>query len=316
MTQPEPTSAPAAAAVAAEGDLILMVAEDGKRVLVQLQRGGQWHTHRGLVRHDDILDRPLGRMVVTQLGHAFLVLEPSTHDLIRYIKRSTQIIFPKDAAYIVQRLNLFPGRRIVEAGTGSGGLTIALARAVMPHGRVTSYEERQKMSNLAARNLERAGLLDYVDLKVQDVSEGFAEREVDSCFLDLREPWLHLSQARAVLKDGGFFGSLLPTTNQVSALLQGLEAHGFADLVVEELLVRSYKPIAERLRPSDRMVAHTGYLVFARKASLEAGETWRIVDAKRYKARPVAEDEDGSPALDTDGEIEEAGDGWQIPATG
>jgi tRNA (adenine57-N1/adenine58-N1)-methyltransferase len=237
MTQQEPILE-AAAAVAAEGDLVLMVAEDGRRVLVQLQRGGQWHTHRGLVRHDDILDRPLGHMVVTQLGHAFLVLEPSTHDLIRYIKRSTQIIFPKDAAYIVQRLNLFPGRRVVEAGTGSGGLTIALARAVMPNGRVFSYEERQKMSNLAARNLERVRVLDYVDLKVQDVAEGFGEREVDACFLDLREPWLHLEQARAALKDGGFFGSLLPTTNQVSALLQGLEAHGFADLVVEELLLR------------------------------------------------------------------------------
>lgn len=314
MTQPESYPV-AAAAVAAEGDLILMVAEDGKRVLVKLERGGQWHTHRGLVRHDDILDRPLGRMVVTQLGHAFLVLEPSTHDLIRYIKRSTQIIFPKDAAYIIQRLNLFPGRRVVEAGTGSGGLTIALARAVMPHGRVFSYEERQKMSNLAARNLERARVQDYVDLKVQDVSEGFAEREVDACFLDLREPWLHLAHARATLKDGGFFGSLVPTTNQVSALLQGLEAHGFADLAVEELLLRGYKPVAERLRPADRMVAHTGYLVFARKVSLEPGEAWRITDAKRYRARPVGESAEGTPSPDATGEAQEAGDDWEIQNT-
>ena len=120
--------------VAGAGDTVLLVAEDQRRVLLKLRRGGEWHTHRGIVRHDDILDQPLGRMVLTQLGHAFLVLEPSTHDLIRYIKRSTQIIFPKDAAFIVQRLNLYPGKRVIEAGTGSGGLTLALARAVMPTG--------------------------------------------------------------------------------------------------------------------------------------------------------------------------------------
>lgn len=288
-------------AVAREGDIVMLVGEDGKRVLVQLQRGGQWHTHRGLVRHDDILDRPLGRMVATQLGQVYLVLEPSTHDLIRYIKRSTQIIFPKDAAYIVQRLNLYPGRRVVEAGTGSGGLTLAMARAVMPTGRVYSYEERAAMSNLARRNLERLRLLDYVELRVQDVAEGFAEREVDACFLDLREPWLHLAAARTALKDGGFFGSLVPTANQVSELLKAMEAHGFLDLEVQELLLRSYKPIADRLRPADRMVAHTGYLVFGRKVTLEPGQYWRIVDAKRFKPRPADQADD-----DDEGTAEEA----------
>lgn len=289
------TSPIAVPTVAREGETVLFVGEDGKRVLVQLQRGAQFHTHRGFIRHDDILDQPLGRVLVTQLGQLFLVLEPSTHDLIRYIKRSTQIIFPKDAAYIVQRLNLYPGRRIVEAGTGSGGLTIALARAVMPTGRVFSYEERQKMSNLASRNLERFGLLDYVDLKVQDVAEGFAEREVDAVFLDMREPWLPLAAARAALKDGGFFGSLLPTTNQVSELLRALETHGFLDLEVQELLLRNYKPLADRLRPSDRMIAHTGFLVFARKVTLAAGgPQWRITDTKRYKPRAAAGEEEGS----------------------
>ncbi len=294
------TSPPAQPTVAHEGETVLFVGEDGKRVLVQLQRGAQFHTHRGFIRHDDILDRPLGRIVATQLGQVFLVLEPSTHDLIRYIKRSTQIIFPKDAAYIVQRLNLYPGRRVIEAGTGSGGLTLALARAVMPNGRVYSYEERQKMSNLAGRNLQRFGLLDYVDLKVQDVAAGFAEREVDAVFLDLREPWLHLAAARAALKDGGFFGSLVPTTNQVSDLLRGLEANGFLDLEVQELLLRNYKPLADRLRPADRMVAHTGFLVFARKVAADGGDLgWRIVDAKRFKPRAAeaGDEEQGDAEL-------------------
>lgn len=273
--------------MALEGDSVLLVAEDQRRTLIKLQRGQQWHSNRGFIRHDDLIGQPLGRMLVTRLGHAFLVLEPSTTDLIRYLKRTTQIIFSKDAAYIVQRLNLFPGRRVVEAGTGSGGLTLALARAVMPTGRVSSYEERQPMSELAAKNLARFGLLDFVDLKVRNVADGFDERNADAVFLDMREPWQAIGQARAALKGGGFFGALLPTTNQVSELLRALEAHGFADLEVEELLVRPYKPNAERLRPADRMIAHTGFLVFARKVTLPEGETWRIVDAKRYKARKV-----------------------------
>ena len=213
----------------------------------------------------------------------FLILEPSTHDLIRYLKRTTQIIFPKDAAYIVTRLNLYPGRRIIEAGTGSGGLTTALARAVMPTGRVYSYEERAAMSELAGKNLERFGLREVVDLHVRDAAEGFDQRYVDAVFLDMREPWRPLEAVRASLKGGGFFGSLLPTTSQVSELLRALEAHGFADLEVQELLLRNWKPIADRLRPSDRMIAHTGFLVFARKVDVPEGENWRIVDAKRYR---------------------------------
>lgn len=270
----------------------MLVAEDHKRTLIKLQRGQQWHSNRGFIAHNDLIGQPLGRMMVTKLGHAYLALEPSTHDLIRYLKRTTQIIFPKDAAYIIQRLSLYPGRRVVEAGTGSGGLTLALARAVMPTGRVFTYEERAAMSELAGKNLARFDLQDYVELKVRDAAEGFDEQNADAVFLDMREPWRCLPAAWAALKGGGFFGSLLPTTGQVSELLRGLEAHGFADLEVEELLLRPYKPLADRLRPADRMVAHTGFLVFARKVVLPPGEQWRIVDAKRYKPRLVETDEE------------------------
>lgn len=289
--------------LAADGELVLLVAEDQKRTVIKLQHGQQWHTKRGFLLHDDLIGQPLGRMVMTRLGHAFLVLEPSTHDLIRYLKRTTQIIFPKDAAYIALRLNLFPGRRIIEAGTGSGGLTLALARSVMPSGRVYSYEERAAMSELAGKNLERVGLREHVDLKVRDVADGFDERYVDAVFLDMREPWEHLAAAREALKGGGFFGSLLPTTNQVSDLLRGLQAHGFADLEVQELLVRNWKPIADRLRPSDRMIAHTGFLVFARKADIPEGDAWRTVDAKRYRPRAAPLDEDEGPSNDAEDDL-------------
>jgi len=262
------------------GDMVLLISDDRKRFLIRLEVGGEWHTHRGVLHHDDLIGKPLGRTVYTAIGHPFLALEPSTYDLLQRIKRITQIIFPKDAAYIAMRLNCHSGQRIVEAGTGSGGLTLALARAVMPNGRVYSYETRPKMQALARRNLERAGLLDYVELKVRDIAEGFDERDADACFLDLREPWNYLAQVRAALKPGGFFGSILPTTNQVSQLIEALERRGFVEIEVEELLLRRYKPVAERLRPMDRMVAHTGYLVFARPVAPEDAAAWRYRDPK------------------------------------
>jgi tRNA (adenine57-N1/adenine58-N1)-methyltransferase len=162
-------------------------------------------------------------------------------------------------------MDVGPGSRVVEAGTGSGGLTVALARAVMPTGRVYSYEVRPDVLKLATRNLEKLGLLPFVELKERDIEEGFDEVGVDALFLDLRSPWEYLAQAHAVLKNGGFFGATLPTTNQVVRLIRVLPEHGFSAVEVEELLLRPYKAVPGRLRPMDRMVAHTGYLIFARK---------------------------------------------------
>ncbi len=277
--------------VAQENDLVLLVGEDRRRYLIRLQAGEQWHSHHGLILHDDLIGQPLGRTVHTQTGHPFLVLEPSTYDLILQLKRMTQIVYPKDAAHIVMRLNLFSGRRVVEAGTGSGGLTLALARAVMPEGHVYSYEVRPEMHELARRNLERLGLLSHVTLKLRDIAEGFDESEVDACFLDLRTPWEYVAQAYTVLRQGGFFGSLVPTVNQVVELLAGLEAQGgFAEIEVEEVLVRSYKPVAVRLRPEDRMVAHTAYLIFARKvAPGDESLSWKPAIRRPYLAKLAAQ---------------------------
>jgi len=205
------------------------------------------------------------------------------------------------------RLNCFPGRRVVEAGTGSGGLTLALARSVMPTGRVYSYDERSRMLDMARRNLQRSGLLPYVELRERDVRQGFDEQQADACFLDLREPWDCLAQVRAALKPGGFFGSILPTTNQVSDLLEALERHGFVEIIVEELLLRSYKPVPQRLRPVDRMVAHTGYLVFARVIEPSDAEAWSYRDPKHGK-RPSARSADPAGGQETQ-QAELSGDG-------
>lgn len=276
-------------ALAQPGDLVLLVSEDEKRYLVRLKSGSVWHSNRGRLPHDALIGQPFGQTVQTLIGRPLLMLEPTTYDLISLLKRVTQIIFPKDVAHIVMRLNLFPGRSVVEAGTGSGGLTLALARAVMPGGHVYSYEMKPETFTLAGRNLDSLGLLPYVTLRQRDVTAaGFDERDVDACFLDLREPWAVLPAAVAALKTGGIFGSLVPTTNQIETMLRALQTHGFSDITVEELLLRSYKPVPDRLRPADRMIGHTGYLIFARKLAAGEAQRWRPREQKRYAGRLAA----------------------------
>ena len=126
--------------IATENDLVLLVGKDRKQFFVRLTPGAQLQTHHGCIAHDDLISQPLGREVHSHLGAPFLVLEPSTHDLIKALKRTTQIMYPKDIGYVLLKMNVKSGRRVIEAGTGSGGLCLALAQAVMPTGRVYSYE--------------------------------------------------------------------------------------------------------------------------------------------------------------------------------
>jgi tRNA (adenine57-N1/adenine58-N1)-methyltransferase len=246
------------------GDLAMLVARDHKHFILRLEAGAELQTHRGVVRHDGMIGSDWGSMIQSHLGSRFYLVQPSLHDILLSIRRSSQIIFPKDLGYILLRLSVGPGKTVVEAGTGSGALTTALAWAVGPTGRVISYDRRADMQELAARNLRRVGMEDRVAFKERDIEQGFDETEVDALFLDLPTPHLYLPQVRAALQGGGAFGAILPTTPQVATLLQAMEEHPFAFVEVCELLLRHYKPIPQRLRPTDRMVAHTGYLVFAR----------------------------------------------------
>jgi len=245
-------------------DRALLVGRDRKLFIVRLEPGSQFHTHRGVVAHDDLIGTPWGTQLFTHLGYPFLLLRPSTDDFVRDLKRTTQIIYPKDAGYVLMKMSIASGCRVVEAGTGSGGLTLVFARAVGSTGRVYSYEVRPEMQQLARKNLEQVGLAEFVEFKRRDIAAGFDERNAEALFLDLPNPWDYLTQAHAALANGGFFGCILPTTNQVSRLIGALEATNFGPIEVEELLLRQYKAVPARLRPMDRMVAHTGYLIFAR----------------------------------------------------
>ena len=269
------------------GTIVQLVGRDKKYFILRLNAGEQLETHRGVLKHDDLIGRELGSEVFSHLGHPFLLLEPSTDDLIRDIKRSSQIIYPKDIGFILMKMSVRPGLTIVEAGTGSGAMTTVLAQAVGPTGRIITYEVRDDHQNLARKNIARMGFADRVTFKLRDIAQGFDETDVDALFMDVPNPWDYMLQVHRALKGGGFFGSILPTTNQVSDLLIALQRSGFEFLEVCEVLLRYYKTVPQRLRPTDRMVAHTGFLIFGRAVN-------RAVSTEPYE--PPSEEDNGAEA--------------------
>jgi tRNA (adenine57-N1/adenine58-N1)-methyltransferase len=250
------------------GDLVQLVGLRHKHFITTLAPGAEFHTHRGILKHDDLIGLPWGSQVFSHMGSPFFLLQPALGDLLIDLPRNTQILYPKEIGYILVTMGIGPGQHVMEAGTGSGSMTISLAYAVGATGRVTSYEARDQMQNLAKKNLERVGLADRVNFKLRDIAEGFDETNADAFFLDVQNPYDYIPQVRAAIKPGGFFCSLVPTANQVEKLLWTLRRNQFAFVEVCEILLRYYKPEPARLRPTDRMVAHTGYLIFARRIDL------------------------------------------------
>jgi tRNA (adenine57-N1/adenine58-N1)-methyltransferase catalytic subunit len=275
------------------GDLAQLISATNKRFLFRLTPGEALHTHRGVFNHNDLIGQSWGSKVLSHMGSPFTLLQPSLLDVLQETKRNTQIMYAKDIGFALMMMDIHPGKHIIEAGTGSGALTTALATMVGPQGHITTYEQRPEMQNLARKNLTRLGLEDRITFKLRDINEGFDETDADSLFLDVPNPYDFMHHVHKALKPGGFFGSLVPTANQVSLLLMALQREKFSFVEVCEIMLRFYKPVPNRLRPTDRMVAHTGYLIFARPVAenvLEEGEETPI------EASPDAnqDDEDNS----------------------
>ena len=247
------------------GDLVQLVGLRHKSFIFPLQPGGEFHTHRGILQHDDLIGLSWGTQVFSHLGAPFFLLQPVIADLLLDLKRNTQILYPKDIGFILITMGIGPGKKVLEAGTGSGAMTIALAHAVGTEGQVVSYEQREEMQNLARKNIKRTGLASRVDFKLRDIIEGFDETDADAFFLDVPNPYDYIAQVRLALKPGGYFCSIVPTTNQAEILLRALRRNRFAFIEMCEVMLRYYKPEPDRLRPTDRMVAHTGYLIFGRR---------------------------------------------------
>jgi len=253
-----------------EGDYVLLYLDNKRTYLIRAERGKVFHTHKGVVKIDDFIGREFGVKVKSSTGVEFIVFKPSIRDYVYKSLRGTQIIYPKDIALIILYGNIQPGSRVVEAGTGVGALTTALASYVRPNGMVYSYEIREEFLNVARKNLERAGLLEYVELKNKDITQGIDERDIDAVILDMATPWLVVPHAYEVLKGGGFFVSFSPTIDQVMKTVEELRVYGFAYIETIECLVRRIHVEKGRTRPETLMTGHTGYMTFARKSLKES----------------------------------------------
>jgi tRNA (adenine57-N1/adenine58-N1)-methyltransferase len=249
---------------AAAGDLVALASTKTKYFIFRLEQGGEFQTHRGVIKHDDLIGMIWGSEVFSHKGSAFYLLQPGIYEILSTTKRNTQIMYPKDIGFILMKMNIVPGTTIIEAGTGSGGLTQVLALMVGQEGHVYSYERREEVTNLARKNLQKLKAADQVTFYNRSIEDGFEQKDVNAVFLDLPNPYDYLPQVKEALLPGGYFGTLLPTTNQITKLLLEMRRNDFEFIDVCEILLRFYQAEVDKFRPVDRMVAHTGYLVFGR----------------------------------------------------
>jgi tRNA (adenine57-N1/adenine58-N1)-methyltransferase len=261
----------------ADGELILLVDKVGRRHRVRLKAGQRHSLHSGAIEHDALIGREEGVVVTTQLGARLLAVRPTFAEQVTGRVRQAQPIYPKDLGAILVGADLHPGARVLEAGTGTGALTLAALRAVGPSGVVVSYEQREEFLEAAARAItETLGAIPpNLTLKLGDIYLGVDERDMDRVLLDLSEPWQAIPSVRSALRQGGIVFAHCPNISQVQRFFEGLrEVRGFGMLEVFELLQRGWTVRGRSLRPSHRMVAHTGFLTFARRlAGPEVFET-------------------------------------------
>ncbi len=248
-----------------EGDYVLLCLDARRTYMVKVEAGKTFHTHKGFINLDEFLGKEFGAAVQSSLGIEFTALKPSLTDYIMKSSRKTQITYPKDAALIVMFSGIGPGSRVVESGTGTGALTMALAHYVKPEGRVYSYELREEFRKNAEKNLKRANLLDFVELKSGDVTAGIEERNLDAVILDLAVPWLVVPYAYKALKSSGTIVSFSPTIDQVVKTTEALKENNFVFIETVECMMRSMQVERGKTRPHTMMTGHTGYITHARK---------------------------------------------------
>jgi tRNA (adenine57-N1/adenine58-N1)-methyltransferase len=246
------------------GERALLFDTKGRRYLVSLVAGGEFHTHSGPVGHDDLIGQEEGVVVRSARGARYTAVRPTLAEVVLKMPRGAQVIYPKDLGPILILADVFPGARVFESGLGSGALSMVLLRA---GARVTGYEIREDFAARARANV--AGFLGSAALEsyavfVRDAYDGIDETGLDRVVLDLPEPWRVVKAAQSALRPGGIFVCYLPTIGQVGTLRDALDRSEFGMAETIEVLQRSWHVEGQSVRPDHRMVAHTGFLTSAR----------------------------------------------------
>ena len=248
-----------------DGDYVLIYLDARRTYMIKVQAGQTFHTHKGYLKLDELIGKEYGEPIRSSLGINFATLKPALTDYIMKSSRNTQIIYPKDAALIVMLSGIGPGSHVVESGTGTGSLTTALAHYVGPTGKVYTYELRPEFQKNARKNLERSKLIERVEMKSGDVTQGFDVQNVDAVILDLAVPWLVIPHAYNALKPSGIIVSFSPTIDQVVRATEALRENGFVFIETIECLMRTMQVERGKTRPNTMMTGHTGYITHARK---------------------------------------------------
>lgn len=252
----------------------------GRQYLIDLQPGKEFHYHRGVLAHDTIIGTPDGTTHESSLGARLVTLRPRLADYTLKMSRGAAVVYPKDAGAIVVWADIAPGMTVLEAGTGSGALTMALLRAVGPEGRVISVERREDHAAKAAKLIKgfMGEIPHNLDLRNGDVEDHIAAVGPDRIVLDLPEPWHSVPAAAQHLTSGGSFCCYLPTVPQVQSVREALKAERvFFETSTFEVLHREWSVEGRSVRPSHRMIGHTGFITTARK--IEPLETSEIADS-------------------------------------
>ena len=249
-----------------ENDFVLFYLSPRKKWLTQVSPGKQVHTHAGYIEVEEVIGKEYGQSVMTNTNQEIYLLYPRLNDFIFKSKRATQILYPKDMAIIASWTDLSNGKKVVEAGTGSGSLSCFIANLIRPEGRLYTYDVREESHEIAKKNIEKAGLSEFVTLKIKDAKLGLEEKDMDVAILDLGDPWTLIKTMKGCLRPGGILASVSPTINQVEKVVIELQNEGFLEIETLEILMREMEVREGKTRPAMRMVGHTTYLTFARKS--------------------------------------------------
>ena len=249
-----------------ENDFVLFYLSPRKKWLIQVSPGKQVHTHAGYIEVEEVIGKEYGQSVMTNTKQEIYLLYPRLNDYIFKSKRATQILYPKDMAIIASWTDLSHGKKVIEAGTGSGSLSCFIANLIRPDGHLYSYDVREESHEIAKKNIEKAGLSEFVTLKIKDAKLGLEEKDMDVAILDLGDPWTLIKTMKGCLRPGGILASVSPTINQVEKVVIELQNEGFLEIETLEILMREMEVREGKTRPAMRMVGHTTYLTFARKS--------------------------------------------------